>query len=368
MRHTNSIIIPTFAGLLLAVKAMGVPTSVGGDTFTLVATNSGATQLYSLAADDAGVVYAGNNSYAFTVTPDIPVQRFRPASFAGSAVQFETIGPVCSDCDGLAFGAGYLYAADCFAGTRKISVTNGSASIFSTLTTSFCGSPLAFRASDGHLFSNVGCQTNKIREFDSAGNIVANHTTTNGVQTMAFDPASGIIYYANYPSGDVRAYDPISRADSFLATIDGSIDGGLAVDRLSNRLFVGTANGANQGRVYTIDLTTHAVSLFASGFDGSLGILREQISGDLYFLEAHNLYRLQSTNVVFSPKLFIWPAVELGWLSDTNQRYQVQWATELDTNTWTNFEPAMQGNGTTNFLFDTTRDSLRRFYRVVVTN
>src|ERR1035441_3149684 len=350
--------------VLSASNSLAGPVTVAGDAFILVATNGSGIQLYSLTADNNGNVYASNNSQG----PGIPVQRFRPGVFTGMAMPFDNFGPICNDGDGLIFGAGYLYVADVYAGIRKISVTNASASIFSSQTTTLCGSPLSFRLSDGHLFSNVGCQTNKIQEFDSLGNIVTNYTTTAGGQTMAFDSESGLIYYASYPAGGVYAYNPTSRTDTFVTTINGSIDGGLAVDRISNRLFVGTANGTNQGQVYTMDLTTHTVSLFASGFNGCLGILREQVSGDLYFLEYNNLYRLASAGVTngLLPRLLIWPAVELGWVSETNKTYQVQWSTNLMSSNWFNFGSSLPGNGSTNFLFDSTRASPNRFYRIIV--
>jgi hypothetical protein len=45
------------------------------------------------------------------------------------------------------------------------------------------------------------------------------------------------------------------------------------------------------------DSCSGATNLFASGFAGSLGILREPVSGDLCFLETNQLYRLESNNV-----------------------------------------------------------------------
>jgi hypothetical protein len=62
-------------------------------------------------------------------------------------------------------------------------------------------------------------------------------------------------------------------------------------------LFVGTRNGANSGLVETINRLPARASPFASGFNGSLGILREPISGDSVFFEASQLYRLSSAIV-----------------------------------------------------------------------
>ena len=366
MKTTKYQMLLTLAGFLYAGSAFGAPISVAGDTFVLVATDFGSTpfQMFGLAADDHGNVCAANNSNG---QPGVPLRRFRPSTFVDTPVPFEDFGPACNDADGLASGAGFFYVADYVAGVRKISAADGSDSVLlPDYARNETGSPIVYRASDGHIFVGYGTDTPRIDEFDATGGFVTNHTTTALVETMTLDPASGTIYYAPWPDGQVRAYNPKSRTDTLVAQIDGTIDGGLAFDALSRRLFVGTANGANQGRVYTVDVTNAAVALFAFGFDGCLGILREQTTGHLYFLEAHNLYRLKKVEEAFQPKLFIWPAVELGWFSDTNQTYQVQWRNELDTNGWFDFGPPVRGNGTTNFLFDTTRTSPKRFYRVLV--
>jgi hypothetical protein len=368
MKTTKYQLLLILAGFLHAGRAFATPISVAGDTFILVATDSGSTpvQMFGLAADAEGNVYAGNNS---NNQAGVPLRRFRPSTFVGSPVSFDNFGPACQDADGLTFGAGFLYVADLTAGVRKISAADGTGSILLPNSgRNDTGSPLAYRASDGHIFVGYGTGARRLDEFDAAGSLVTNVTTSALVETMTLDPASGIIYYAPWPDGQIWAYNPTSRTDTLVAAIGGTIDGGLAFDARSGRLFVGTANGANQGRVYTVDLATGTVALFAFGFDGCLGILRDQTTGDLYFLEAHNLYRLQKVEAAFRPKLFIWPGVELGWLSDTNQTYQVQWCSALhpNTNTWFDFGLPVRGNGTTNFLSDTTLTSTNRFYRLVV--
>ena len=65
------------------------------------------------------------------------------------------------------------------------------------------------------------------------------------------------------------------------------------------------------------------------------------------------------------PNLSIWTAVELGWNSSTNYLYQVQWSTNLISSNWFNLGAPIQGNGTTNYLFDTTRTSPKKYYRVI---
>jgi len=63
--------------------------------------------------------------------------------------------------------------------------------------------------------------------------------------------------------------------------------------------------------------------------------------------------------------LRIYPAVELGWNSDTGKVYQVQYSTILNSNAWVNLGPPTPGNGATSYLFDSTRDQPSKFYRVL---
>jgi hypothetical protein len=63
---------------------------------------------------------------------------------------------------------------------------------------------------------------------------------------------------------------------------------------------------------------------------------------------------------------YIWPAVEIGWKGVAGTNYQVQYTTDLSTSNWVNFGGVVAGSGSTNTVFDTTRPSASRFYRVVV--
>jgi hypothetical protein len=77
-------------------------------------------------------------------------------------------------------------------------------------------------------------------------------------------------------------------------------------------------------------------------------------------------YFVKATSGACKPlALVIYPAVEIGWLSQTNKQYQAQWASELDLNTWFDLSPPVSGSGSTNFLFDSTRSGPKRFYRVL---
>lgn len=281
--------------MFFASTAYTMPISVNGDTFTLVATQSG-TQLFSLTADDQGRIYAGNNS---NNTTGIPVQVFDSNLFSGTPLSFQDIGPAVGDADGITFGNGFIYTSDRDEGIRKISVSNGSQTLhISGVGINATGSPLALRESDNHLFVGLGGLTgiNRIDEFDENGSFLQSHTTGTDIETMTFDPTSGLIYYAAFGS-TVRALNPITGVDVLVGSVSGTIDGAMTFDPISQQLFIGTANGANSGLVETINVSTGVTSAFASGFNGSTGIVRDSSTGDLYFLESGGLFRLESEEV-----------------------------------------------------------------------
>ena len=290
------------AALVLASlgHAMADPITVNGDPFTLVATGPGTAQLFGLTADSTGRIYIGNNSNNPT---GIPLQVFNPALFFGSPIALQSFGPAVGDADGLAYGGGFVYVADRDEGLRRVAVSDGSSSVFVAGTSiNATGSPIVYRPSDGHVFVGFGSSVPgalgaaRIDEYDSSGGFVRTFNTVAETETMTFDPGTGLIYYAAF-GGEVRSLNPLTGGDLHVGDSSGVVDGGLALDTRTGLLFVGTANGANSGLVETIDPATGERKLFASGFNGSLGILRDPVTGDLYFLESNQLYRLNSTKV-----------------------------------------------------------------------
>jgi hypothetical protein len=293
---------------LTAPNGRAAPTTVDGKPFKLVATESGNTQLFGLSADLQGRIYIGNNSNS---DAGIPLQRFDPALFSGSPLALQNFGPVLKDADGLTFGNGSIFATDAASGVRKIAVPSASDTLFiSGAGINATGSPLVYRPSDNHLFIGRGGLTNNnfIDEYNATGGLVKSHATGTDVETMTFDPASGLIYYAPFGS-NVRALNPLTDADKLVGTSSGTIDGGLTFDGRTGQLFIGTANGTNSGIVETMNITSGMTTPFASGFQGSVGLLREPLSGDLYFLESGQLYQLGSASVpepaAFAPFIFI---------------------------------------------------------------
>ncbi|HYG34821.1 MAG TPA: delta-60 repeat domain-containing protein [Clostridia bacterium] len=61
----------------------------------------------------------------------------------------------------------------------------------------------------------------------------------------------------------------------------------------------------------------------------------------------------------------IWTAVEIGWNSQTNVSYQVQWSAEVSPSVWQNFGGPIAGTGNFMSVFDSTRANGKRFYRVI---
>jgi hypothetical protein len=284
--------------------ASAAPTTVNGDPFTLVATGPGTTQLFGLTSDMLGRVYVGNNS---NNTTGISVQVFDPALYLGAAIALQGFGPPVGDADGLSFGGNAIYAADRDEGVRRITIPAATSSVFTSgAGINPTGSPIVYRPSDSHVFVGFGATVpgapgaNRIDEFDSAGSLVHTFTPVGEPETMTLSATSGLIYYADFDS-EVRSFNPITGVDLHVGNATGFIDGGLTFDELTGLLFVGTANGVNSGRVETINPASGAAQLFASGFDGSLGILREPVSGDLFFLESNQLYRIDSALVVPEP-------------------------------------------------------------------
>lgn len=61
----------------------------------------------------------------------------------------------------------------------------------------------------------------------------------------------------------------------------------------------------------------------------------------------------------------IFAAVEIAWATQATNSYQIQWRSSLNTNEWHNVGSSIQGTGSTNYYFDSTRGGDKRFYRVL---
>lgn len=176
------------------------------------------------------------------------------------------------------------------------------------------------------------------------------HTSTNA--WFVFSGSNGAVY-TNYLVGgaDIRDYNG--------ANWENNINGTTTINIFS----CPNDNWGGPGRLDRQKITLPAI--FASQTltnillvdNGGPGVQRIILDG----LTAESVSPSQSTNQTVS----IWTAVEMGWASDTNKTYQVQWTTDLSNPTWITLGQPVQGNGTTNYVFDSTRTGPKHFYRVV---
>ena len=71
---------------------------------------------------------------------------------------------------------------------------------------------------------------------------------------------------------------------------------------------------------------------------------------------------LSNAGLAFNPAPSIWTAIELDWNTRIGRTYAVSWSTDLVS--WYSLTN-VPGNGATNVLFDSTRTSPKRFYKVL---
>jgi hypothetical protein len=88
--------------------------------------------------------------------------------------------------------------------------------------------------------------------------------------------------------------------------------------------------------------------------------------GDVDYFSTSGISEWQSFrhNASAVPRMEIYPAAEICWPSETNRTYQVQWALSLGATSWTNLGESVPGTGGEICIFDSTRGSARRFYRI----
>ena len=81
--------------------------------------------------------------------------------------------------------------------------------------------------------------------------------------------------------------------------------------------------------------------------------------------EIQAIYNAGSAGLCRPLLVRIYTAVEIGWRTETNRQYQVQRISQFATNDWQNFGVPIQGTGSNIYLFDSTRDREKCFYRVL---
>ncbi len=145
-----------------------------------------------------------------------------------------------------------------------------------------------------------------------------------------------------------------------------------AIYQATNRMEI-YVNGARQG--------TNAISFTRGANSDPLSIGWNAVFGGRYFNgaidevevydralsagEIQAIYTAGSAGLCHLLQFSIYTAVELGWHTETNCQYQVQWISQLATNDWVNLGDPIQGTGSNIYIFDSTRGQAARFYRVL---
>lgn len=200
---------------------------------------------------------------------------------------------------------------------------------------------------------------------------------TNGQAVIGggFSKVNGT--YQNYLA---RLNTDGSRDATFTANTSGNVYC-LALQS-DNRILVGgrfsSVNGATRNNIARLnsngllDTTFNAgvgpdakVSGIALQADGKIAI-----SGD--FVNVASVGRTYTARLwgdpaapVTTTTVQIWTAAEIGWLSETNIQYQVQWSSEVAPTVWQNLGNPVAGTGSNISVFDSTRSQPRKFYRVI---
>ena len=166
-----------------------------------------------------------------------------------------------------------------------------------------------------------------------------------------------------------------SQNDRFMIRLTSkALNGNLAYDSKTNQVSVNTAFFA----------VTNGGELQGTGMDGGVGaaigwqnvqaavtpgetitlkfLIFDGVDGTGDSVAVIDGFEWLVPGPVFSA--LIYPAVEIAWPSQSNKSYQVESAPVVDTNKWSNFGPVVIGNGSTNYMFDSTRGNPSKFYRV----
>jgi len=145
----------------------------------------------------------------------------------------------------------------------------------------------------------------------------------------------------------------------------------LKFDSDSPPILFFTVNGTQQGTFYVLPLTPsgwqgYGVTWNSGATNTAVLELRLQSnkSGPGNNIAVDDIALVPYTNM---PALTtsIESAVQISWPSYPGLPYQVQWNSEVDTNTWLPLGGIITGNGTTLQSCDTLGTNSRRFYRVV---
>jgi uncharacterized delta-60 repeat protein len=226
-------------------------------------------------------------------------------------------------------------------------------------------------------------QLNSDGSVDSGFNIDVNYDVysillqTNGQTVIggAFSKVNGT--YQNYLA---RLNTDGSRDATFTANTSGNVYC-LALQS-DNRILVGgrfsTVNGASRNNIARLNGNGLLDTTFDAGVgpDAKVSGIALQADGKIAlcgdFMNVASVGRTYTARLwgdapapVTTASMQIWTAAEIGWLSETDVQYQVQWSSEVAPTVWQNLGNPVVGTGANISVFDSTKNQPRKFYRVI---
>jgi hypothetical protein len=191
------------------------------------------------------------------------------------------------------------------------------------------------------------------QDFNSGYNLFGDHTTGTG-NMMLLDGTSGTVAWQETVSVATNTSYTFS---GWAALSDGSNPPGL----------IFTINGVQVGATLVLANTPGVWQNFTVGWSSGTTNSATIAVTDNNGVSLGNDFALDDFSFITNSPVpaTIYTAVEINWNSQVGQSYQVQSATALNTNNWINFGAPVQGSGTNNSVFDSTRGQPMKFYRVL---
>lgn len=211
-----------------------------------------------------------------------------------------------------------------------------------------------------------------VTEGDLSAEIVAG-PFTNSINTH--------IYYLLAPTNGAAADEEAMFLGGHLATVRSAEENAWILDTLNpvsgtNNLFIGLTDRASEGTFVWMSGETNTFRNWKSGEPSNSGGNEDyteliantgkwnDIRGQYHYGVAEIPLRQTNSLPVVAIHQTDSVTVELSWVSDSNQLYQVLWAISLATNGWSTLGTYLYGTGTTLYRADPI-DQPRKFYQVV---
>jgi hypothetical protein len=206
----------------------------------------------------------------------------------------------------------------------------------------------------------------------------------NLIQDPSFELSSPVWSFAgssgltssSYPHGSVSAYvnapvhgttGSVSQTISTVVGQSYTVDFWLAANGVAGgdvTVSFGNTTGFSQTYAWPtyFDWTEYTFTTVATASSSTFTFAGTNLDGTFFIDDVS----VTGTNTPPpQPSASIYTAVELDWMAISNATYQVQWSPDVASTNWTNLGLSVAGTGTSITIFDSTRNSSKKFYRVL---